>query len=55
MKRYLKVLVLILGLAIANQGLLFADNENSTSKVEYAEIYDPLEPVNRAVLKFLTR
>ena len=52
MKRYLKVLVLILGLAIANQGLLFANTENSTSKVEYSEIYDPLEPVNRAVLKF---
>ena len=50
MKKLFKIKLLILLILFSNQVL--AKEENFETSVKYDQIYDPIEPINRAVLSF---
>ena len=52
MNKYLKVILLIISFSFLQIGSTYSDDEVSKSSISYDEIYDPLEPINRAVLNF---
>ena len=52
MKKYLKVILLVISVVFLQSTNLYANEDLSVSGISYDEIYDPLEPVNRAVLNF---
>ena len=52
MNKYLKVILLIISLSFLQISSSFSNEEVSVSSISYDEIYDPLEPINRAVLNF---
>ena len=52
MKRHLKVILLLISVTILQSTNLYANEEVSKSVISYDEIYDPIEPINRAVLNF---
>ena len=52
MKEYLKALVFVIFFNISTFYVLNANEEIKSPTIEYTEIYDPIEPLNRAVLKF---
>ncbi len=52
MKEFLKVFVFVIFYFFSSFYNLNAKEESRSSNVEYSDIYDPIEPVNRAVLKF---
>lgn len=52
MKRHLKAILLLISVTILQSTNLYANEEVSKSVISYDEIYDPIEPINRAVLNF---
>ena len=52
MREFLKVFVFGVFFTFSSFYILNANEDTKSSNVEYTEIYDPIEPVNRAVLKF---
>ena len=52
MNKYLKVILLIISLCFLQISSSYSNEELSESSISYDEIYDPLEPINRAVLNF---
>ena len=52
MNKYLKVIVLNLLIFFSLINLSLADEREVQPSIQYDEIYDPLEPVNRAILGF---
>ena len=52
MKKYLKVILLAISVIFLQSTTLYGNDDLSVSGISYDEIYDPLEPVNRAVLNF---
>ena len=52
MKKYLKAVLLIISLHYLQILTLHANEDVSVSGVSYDKIYDPIEPINRAVLNF---
>ena len=52
MNKYLKVIVLFLSVFFGSHSTILANEKEIEPSVQYEEIYDPLEPINRAVLGF---
>ena len=52
MKKHLKVILLIISVTFFQTTTSYANEEMSVSGISYDEIYDPIEPINRAVLNF---
>ena len=52
MKKYLKAVLLIISLHYLQILTLHANEDVSVSGISYDKIYDPIEPINRAVLNF---
>ena len=52
MNKYLKVILLIISLCFLQISSSYSNEVVSESSISYDEIYDPLEPINRAVLNF---
>ena len=52
MKKYLKAVLLIISLHFLQILTLHANEDVSVTGISYDKIYDPLEPINRAVLNF---
>jgi phospholipid-binding lipoprotein MlaA len=52
MIKHLKVILLIISVTFFQTTPLYANEEVSVSGISYDEIYDPIEPINRAVLNF---
>ena len=52
MKKHLKIIFLILSITFLQTTITYANEDVSVSSISYDEIYDPLEPINRAVLNF---
>ena len=52
MNKYLKVILLIISLSFLQISSSYSNEEEFVSGISYDEIYDPLEPINRAVLNF---
>ena len=52
MRKFLKVFVFVVFFTFSSFYILNANEDSKSPTVEYTEIYDPIEPVNRAVLKF---
>ena len=52
MREFLKVFVFVVFFTFSSFYILNANEDSKSPTVEYTEIYDPIEPVNRAVLKF---
>ena len=52
MKKHLKVILLIISVTFLQIPLSYSDEEETVSGISYDEIYDPIEPINRAVLNF---
>ena len=52
MKNLLKVILLFISLLFIQIQPSFSDEDLSKSSISYDEIYDPIEPINRAVLNF---
>ena len=52
MNKYLKVIVLNLAIFFGLLNFSYADNSEVNPSVQYDEIYDPIEPINRAILGF---
>ena len=52
MKKHLKVILLIISLSFLQISSSYSNEEEFVSGISYDEIYDPLEPINRAVLNF---
>ena len=52
MREFLKVFVFGVFFTFSSFYILNANEDSKSPTVEYTEIYDPIEPVNRAVLKF---
>ena len=52
MKKYLKAVLLIISLHFLQILTLHANEDLSVTGISYDKIYDPLEPINRAVLNF---
>ena len=52
MKKHLKVILLIISVTFLQIPLSYSNEEESISGISYDEIYDPIEPINRAVLNF---
>ena len=53
MKKHLKVLLLILSVTFLQNTSLYSNEQTVEPGISYDEIYDPIEPINRAVLKSL--
>ena len=52
MNKYLKVIVLSLVVFFGHINLSSANENEIKPSVQYDEIYDPIEPINRAILGF---
>ena len=52
MKNLLKVILLFISLLFIQIQPSFSNEDLSKSSISYDEIYDPIEPINRAVLNF---
>ena len=52
MKKHLKVLLLILSVTFLQNTSLYSNEQTVEPGISYDEIYDPIEPINRAVLNF---
>jgi len=52
MKKNLKVILYIITVTFLNLNPLYSNEEKPISDISYDEIYDPIEPINRAVLNF---
>ncbi len=52
MKKYLKVFLFIISVTFLQTTTIFANEDVSLTGISYDEIYDPIEPINRAVLNF---
>ena len=52
MIKHLKVILLIISVTFFQTATSYANEEVSVSGISYDEIYDPIEPINRAVLNF---
>ena len=52
MKKHLKVILLIISVTFLQTSPSYANQDTSESGISYDEIYDPIEPINRAVLSF---
>ena len=52
MKKHLKVILLIIFISFLKVPSSFSNEEETVSGISYDEIYDPIEPVNRAILNF---
>ena len=52
MKKHLKVILLIISVTFLQIPLSYSNEEETLSGISYDEIYDPIEPINRAVLNF---
>lgn len=52
MKNLLKVILLFISLLFIHISPSFSNEDLSKSSISYDEIYDPIEPINRAVLNF---
>ena len=52
MNKYLKVIVLYLVIFLAPINISSAEENEVKPSVKYDEIYDPIEPINRAILGF---
>ena len=52
MKKHLKVILLIISVSFLQISLSHSNEDTSMSSISYDEIYDPIEPINRAVLNF---
>ena len=52
MNKYLKVIVLYLVIFLGLFNISYAEENEVKPSVQYDEIYDPIEPINRAVLNF---
>ncbi len=52
MKKHLKVILLIISFSFIGIETSNSDEKSSMSSISYDEIYDPIEPINRAVLNF---
>ena len=52
MNKYLKVIVLYLVIFLAPINISSAEENEAKPSVQYDEIYDPIEPINRAILGF---
>ncbi len=52
MKKHFKVILLIIYVSFFQTTPLYSNESVSESSISYDEIYDPIEPINRAVLNF---
>ena len=52
MKKHLKVILLIIFVTFLQTTPSYTDENISETGISYDEIYDPIEPINRAVLSF---
>ena len=52
MKKHLKVILLIISISFLQISSSYSNEDASLSSISYDEIYDPIEPINRAVLNF---
>ena len=52
MKKYLKVILLLTSVILLHVTPLYSNENEVVSSISYDEIYDPIEPINRAVLNF---
>ena len=52
MKKHLKVILLIISVTFLHLNPSYSNEEKLVSDISYDEIYDPIEPINRAVLNF---
>ena len=52
MKKHLKVILLLIFVTFLHTINTYANEDASVSGIYYDEIYDPIEPINRAVLNF---
>ena len=52
MKIHLKVILLTISVSFLQISLSHSNDDTSISSISYDEIYDPIEPINRAVLNF---
>ena len=52
MKKYFKVILLIIFVTFKQISFSYSNEDVSASGISYDEIYDPIEPINRAVLNF---
>ena len=52
MKKHLKVILLIISFSFLQINLSYSNEDEPLSSISYDEIYDPIEPINRAVLNF---
>ena len=52
MKRNLKVILILISVSFLNITSLYSNEQIIEPKISYDEIYDPIEPINRAVLNF---
>ena len=52
MKKHLKVILLLIFVTFLQTINTYANEDASVSGISYDEIYDPIEPINRAVLNF---
>ena len=52
MKKHLKVILLIIFVNFLHITISYSNEDDNVPAVSYDEIYDPIEPINRAVLNF---
>ena len=52
MKKYLKVIILIISVSFLQTTPSYSNENMPGSGISYDKIYDPIEPINRAVLSF---
>ena len=52
MKKHLKVILLIISVSFFEISSIYSSEDVIVSGISYDEIYDPIEPINRAVLNF---
>ncbi len=52
MKKHLKVILLLISITFLQIAPSYSNEEEYVSGISYDEIYDPIEPVNRAILNF---
>ena len=52
MKKHLKVILLIISISFLQISSSYSNEDASLSSISYDEIYDPIEPINRAILNF---
>ena len=52
MKKHLKAILLIISISFLQINSSYSNEDVNVSSIAYDEIYDPIEPINRAVLNF---